>query len=342
MKKTLLFVSMFVAGASFAQNTFTNANETANGTYTYFVCDSFADTKAGVVGSGVTWDYSDLAKINNSTKSIVVDNNTDVTNFPDATKTVEIDALMADFLKTTATERTRYGITLQEATFGTVVAKFSSNPATTMNYPFALNTTVVDSFAGTLDAGGLLSNNPMTGNHKTTYDGYGTFKIGNQTISNVSRVRYNDTITTPVALLGANINVYLEQFEYYDLNGTDFEPIFIALKTTIVQEGSSTPMMENSLVLSKYEPTEIYSGVGLDQLANINFKLAPNPVKDQLFVSGDFDNASIQIIDQAGKIVFNGNASNGTVISTANLDAGIYVVKATVNGQTATNKIVKL
>jgi hypothetical protein len=143
-------------------------------------------------------------------------------------------------------------------------------------------------------------------------------------------------------MLGGDLNVYLEQFEYYDLNGTDFEPIFVALKTTIMQAGSTTPMMENSLVLSKYEPTEIYSGVGLTNLASINFKLAPNPVKDQLFVSGSFDNATVQIIDQAGKIVFNGNASNGTVISTTNLDAGMYIVKATVNGQTATQKIVKL
>lgn len=338
MKKTLLLVSMFVAGASFAQNTFTNANETANGTYTYFVCDSFADNKVTTVGANVTWDFSNLSKIPNSTKSIIVDNNTDAVNFPSATKTVEIDALMADFLATSASDRIRHGITLQEATFGTVLAKFSDNQATTMTYPFAFNAFVADSFAGTLDAGTFLTNNPMSGSHSTKYDGYGTFKIGNQTISNVSRLHYQDTIVTNISLLGGDVNVFLEQFEYYDLdNGT--EPIFIQLKTTIVQAGSSTPMMENSLVLSKYEPT---TSVGLKAVTHVDFKLAPNPVKDQLFVSGSFDNASVQIIDQAGKIVFAGNATNGSVISTASFDAGIYVVKATVNGQTTTQKIVKL
>lgn len=79
-----------------------------------------------------------------------------------------------------------------------------------------------------------------------------------------------------------------------------------------------------------------------NKLANVDFKLAPNPVKDELNIFGSFETADVQIIDQTGKIVFNGVASNGTVVSTAHLNNGIYMVKMTVNGISTTQKMVKL
>lgn len=329
MKKSLLSLSIFVAGYSFAQNTFTQANEPANGTYNFFVCDSAANNYSTVVGANVTWDYSELAKIDGQTQTMVIDDVTGNTEFPAATRSIEISNLMTDFLTSSSTERQRVGTLLQEASVGTITIKYTA-PSTLISYPFAYNDGESNTYSGTIDAGAMLSNNPATGKHYAKYDGHGTLIVGGTTVTNVSRLHYTDTITTTVPMLG-DIEVIMEQFEYYDLDNGN-EPIFTHFSTI-------TPFGPQSIVLSKYEPSVT---LGTKKLTNVDFKLAPNPVKDELNVYGSFESANVQIVDQAGKIVFNGVASNGTVISTANLNNGIYMVKMTVNGQTTTQKMVKL
>lgn len=338
MKKTLLFLGVFVAGTTFAQNTFTNANAPENGTYTLFVCDSSASDLANVTGANVTWDYSGISKIAGETKSIIFDSVSN-TSFPAANISYDIDGLTTDFWNSSATERIREGLELISADLGgTVTFTFDTDKALLMTFPFDYEDAISDPFEGDITTS--LGSFTGAGTHITKYDGYGTLKVGADVITNVSRIHYIDTINM-VTPLGAMV-VAMGQFEYYDLdNGT--EPIFVHTSGTITQAGSSTPMMEYSIVVSKYEPTEIYvAPVSTKNITNVDFNLAPNPVKDELFVTGAFESANVQIIDQTGKVVYNGVASNGTVLSINNLENGIYVVKATVDNQTVTKKIVKL
>lgn len=338
MKKSLLLLSVFAAASSFAQADFTNANAPENGTYTLYVCDSFASNMATVKGTGVTWDYSDLARIDGETKSIIFDSVASV-DFPTANISYDIEAMTTDFWNSSATERIREGLVLFSPDLGTVTSTFDTDPATLMTFPFAFEDNLNDTFEGVVNSS-LAGDMPATGVHFTEYDGYGTLKVGVDVIPNVSRIRYVDTIHASTGFIG-DIDVILEQFEYYDLDNSN-EPVFIHTAGAIYQQGSTTPMIEYSLVVSKYEPTEIYSAVATKNITKVDFNLAPNPVKDELFVKGAFENATVQIIDQTGKVVYNGTASNGSVISTSNLDNGIYVVKATVDNQTVTQKIVKL
>jgi len=341
MKKTLLFISALMAGSTFAQNTFTNANEPAEGTTAnYFLCDSLADNMATITGANVTWDYSDIAKYDGENRTIIIEatsSSSYASDFSNSNKFWNLQDMTQDFWNTSSTERIREGIVIEEPSMGNVVAKFSSNQATLMTYPFAYEDAISDDFEGTFDiAAYSLTGLPATGQHQTKYDGYGSLKVGTHTISNVSRIHQMDTIALATPL--GNFKVLLDQFEYYDLDNEN-APIFVHTSGTILQDGSSTPMMQYNVVISKYEPAET---VSTKMISNVDFNIAPNPVKDQLFVSGEFTNADIQIIDQAGKIIFNGTATNGTVISTSNLVSGVYVVKASVDNQSVTKKIVKL
>ncbi|HRO75401.1 MAG TPA: T9SS type A sorting domain-containing protein [Crocinitomicaceae bacterium] len=333
MKKSLLSLSIFVAGYSFAQNTFTQANEPTNGTYNLFVCDSAAPNYKAIAGANVTWDYSELAKIDGATQAMVIDTVIGNTEFPDATKSVEISGLMTDFLLSSATERQRTGTVLEEASLGAITIKYDA-PATIISYPFAYNDGTSNAYSGTIDVPGILPNNPATGKHSSKYDGHGTLIVGNDTVANVSRLYLVDTIATSTPF--GDMEVIMEQFEYYDLDNEN-EPVFIHITMAL-------PLGIQSIVLSKYEPINIWEPdtLSTNKLANVDFKLAPNPVKDELNIFGSFETADVQIIDQTGKIVFNGVASNGTVVSTASLNNGIYMVKMTVNGISTTQKMVKL
>lgn len=349
MKKILLLVSVFAMGTTFAQTDFTLANETEVGTYTYFVCDSSANTYADVTGNNVTWDYSDLAKYIDADggdilNTLVIDSITN-SQFPGAEIAFEIQGLMNDFRASTDTTKLRYGMMISEPSFGSIPVVFDS-PALIMNYPFALDDTATDNV--TAEAQTDFMNLPASGTQTAKYDGYGTFKIGDTVIQNVSRVHHSSTITVDASFLFGIIDVTFNQYEYYALE-TSNEPIFTVVSTSMAQQGSSTPMLEQTLVISKYEPAEEMElpvpapdETSVNNAVTVDFKLAPNPVKDELFISGDFQDATVQIVDHAGKVVFNGTATNGSVISTSNLTNGIYFVKATVDGQNVTQKIVKL
>lgn len=339
MKEILLMLGVFCGGVVMAQNTFSSSNEVVNGTYAYFVCDSNANNLSATNGTNATWDYSQLAKYAGQTKNIIIDNNANTTDFPSATRSIDISGLMMDFLKTDATARTRYGISIVEPTLGSVSVKLAANPATLMNYPFAFGDSFNDAFSGTMDISALnINGNPASGTRSTIYDGVGTFKVGAQSIPNVSRVVYHDTITTTIPLLGS-AKVYLNQYEYYDLDNTK-EPIFIIISVIVYQGTTTTPLMDNTLVLSKYEPSgTVATAVVAD---DIHLSLSPNPVTDYVTLNGDFDNANVQIVDQSGRVVYQGQLKSGSTIPTVDFNSGIYVVKATIGQQTITKKIVKM
>ena len=72
------------------------------------------------------------------------------------------------------------------------------------------------------------------------------------------------------------------------------------------------------------------------------FSIFPNPVSEGVLRINTFDNAekSIQIFDLTGKQVLSRRAVKSQHISVSNLDAGIYILKVSEKGKTATRKLV--
>jgi hypothetical protein len=74
--------------------------------------------------------------------------------------------------------------------------------------------------------------------------------------------------------------------------------------------------------------------LGLDESANANLSVYPNPSSDVVTIESNMTEGSIQIIDLTGKVVAN-QAVNGvaTVFNTSALTNGMYTVILT-NGST--------
>jgi Secretion system C-terminal sorting domain len=81
-------------------------------------------------------------------------------------------------------------------------------------------------------------------------------------------------------------------------------------------------------------------------LSNKNFenisglKVYPNPAKDFLYITSDNNTTKqVEVYDVLGKVVINTKTTN-TPVNVANLNRGVYVVKITEEGKTATRKLV--
>lgn len=82
--------------------------------------------------------------------------------------------------------------------------------------------------------------------------------------------------------------------------------------------------------------------MGISEIENQKINFYPNPVKDVLNISDAKTISSIAVFDLSGKQVYTQNVnSKQTQINVSNLATGIYIVKANVNGEVKTFKIVK-
>ena len=74
---------------------------------------------------------------------------------------------------------------------------------------------------------------------------------------------------------------------------------------------------------------------------SFNVTLTPNPVKDRLTISTDYNKgrAGVHIINAQGMIVRNFNMIGSTTVDMSDLPAGIYVVQV-LGGKMVTKKVI--
>lgn len=82
--------------------------------------------------------------------------------------------------------------------------------------------------------------------------------------------------------------------------------------------------------------------LGLQDNAIAGLKVYPNPVSgNNFYISSDASAVkSVLVYDVLGKQVINTRVENETAINVSNLNAGVYIVKITEEGKTATRKLV--
>ncbi len=339
MKKILIILSFFSTISLFGQSAFTKTNHHLNGTETYFVCDSLISNFENITGSGVTWNYDTIQKKGVSGTIVIANNDgTEDSVFTPSDRNINTGNFTIEYIVTSADTVFRKGISIINPDLGAVNSYFNPMPKA-ITYPLAFQDSVVSSFSGGADvlALGLVAV-PMWGTHKSKYDGYGTLVIGNTTVHDVSRIFSYDSIKVDTQDPGVGIiDVVLFSIEYYDLT-TSSSPIFIKQTYQIIM---GSEIAEFPFVLSKYDPS-VTQTIGVKSVSSdIKFNIAPNPVQDNIKLSGDFERADIQIINTLGEIVYTGSALNNTTVSIADLTAGVYILKATVNKQVITKKIIK-
>ncbi len=342
MKKKLLFgTALLLNSLSFGQ--FTQANEPAIGeSLTMHVCDTNANFMETTVGMGVTWDYSSLPGIFGDTRLVQVVDATmhpQASSFSGAVKAIEIQNSITTFFSSSSTDRTSYGFSFNDQNMGDVIASYSTDQEILMNYPFVTGNTVNDVFSGNLSFtfNGLPVNEVLSGEINATVDGQGTLMLpGGVTLTNVLRYALLDSSRTTVPLLG-DIDVIRTQYEYYDHADQNL-PVLIFSKIRIQSPGATQPINEIVLVLSKYQPTEYLS---LEE-NELSFNVYPNPVKEQIKISGDFLKAMIDVVDQKGRTIKSIEIINGELLNVSDLEKGIYFLRLKSEDKISVKKFVKL
>jgi hypothetical protein len=78
-------------------------------------------------------------------------------------------------------------------------------------------------------------------------------------------------------------------------------------------------------------------------LATSEFKLYPNPVRDELFVTSDTEIESIAVLNLLGSVVLRANIrSSTTSLSLSSLPKGTYLIQVKRTNAISTQKIIKL
>lgn len=101
---------------------------------------------------------------------------------------------------------------------------------------------------------------------------------------------------------------------------------------TIVWGGTNSPTGNFTSEVTTYFETESTT-VTVEEV-NSEISIYPNPVKDNIYVNGEFD--KIKLYDMFGKLVFEGTDN---VINTKNLSNGIYIVNLKSKDNMVTKKV---
>lgn len=82
--------------------------------------------------------------------------------------------------------------------------------------------------------------------------------------------------------------------------------------------------------------------VGIGHTASSDFEVYPNPVtNNKFYVNGRFaENASVQIFDITGKMVFETGLVSNNAIDIQNVTAGVYICRITSGNQVATSRLI--
>ena len=346
MKIKILIASLAITSISNAQS-LTQINEPTIGqSSTMYLCDSNAVNLASVIGNTAVWDYSQLGKYTSQLRTInIVDpaNTTNASSFTNSTIAFQIQNFISTYSSSTSSDRNSQGFVFKEPSLGDVIAEYTSNNEVLMTYPFAFGNTSTDNFSGNLsfNFNGIAQNPSCTGTVISSIDGKGSLKVGNTTIPNVIRYKIEDRTTASIMFLG-DIEFTRIQFEYYDLANSNL-PIFIHANAKVQNVGSTTPLIDRSIVLSSFEPTSVVSAnVGLTSNKTNNFNIYPNPTKGELTINGEFNSdAQIRVIDQTGREIISVlTLSNGSKIDLSSIDKGLYTLEITNNGVKSTKNIV--
>ena len=344
MKKQILLSFCVIPFLNFGQSMDQNNEPTVGQNNQLFMCDSLTDPLNNVSGSGVVWDYSQIAGFSGQTKVIeIVDpaSTTDAASFTTSTKAFSIQGSITNYFNSSSTERISQGFVFQEPSFGTVLATFDTDQQTTVQYPFTNGDAFEDAFSGQLsfNFNGLPQNPTCTGNSYASIDGNGTLKLPNATnLNNVIRYKIVDTLYTQVVfVIPLDIELIRTQYEYYDYANGNL-PVFIHSSVTIQQIGATTPLLQQSVVLSAVEPTNF---VGLTSNLNGELKFFPNPSDGNIIFTNNLnENSLVKIIDQSGRIVFEKQIQgDSSILDLNHLNTGTYIVNVFTEKDTYQSRI---
>jgi hypothetical protein len=112
---------------------------------------------------------------------------------------------------------------------------------------------------------------------------------------------------------------------------------------TAIANGSYAVIVTSAEGCSDQSDCEIIEAVGLDQIANIEMSVNPNPTAGELTINMPTElTATAQVFDAQGKLVLDAtNISNGSVLNLTNMTTGVYMVRIFADSSVQTFRVVK-
>jgi subtilisin-like proprotein convertase family protein len=125
-------------------------------------------------------------------------------------------------------------------------------------------------------------------------------------------------------------------------SGTDV-PNGSTANFTAIANGSYAVIVTSAEGCADQSGCEIISSVGLDQIANIEMSVQPNPTAGELTINMPASlKATAQVFDAQGKLVqTESNVENGTVLHLESMTTGVYMVRITADNTVQTFRVVK-
>lgn len=340
MKKTLLFCGLLTSTLLNAQSLTASDTLSAGEFLNYYSADTSANEYSTVAGSGVTWDYSNIAFLDGTNVGMHLDsviNMTDATStnqgyYPSASYQEQFDTGIQSFFSNFGADSVvTYGFIFNDGTTDNVI-RYNNDPLTSAKFPMALGISYTDAVDGEAIANGVTA--AMSGSATINVDGTGTLLLAGNSYSNVIRVKTIENISGNIPLVGAVI-ITRTSYMYYDIT-TSKLPIFIYGKVDADLGNTGTTHIKT--VWSK-DPLSGNAGVESIK-SQPSVSIYPNPASSIVNISTK-NATSIKVINSIGQTIYTSNVNSSTQsIDVSNFATGIYFVEISNTTEKITKKLV--
>jgi len=337
MKKTLLLFSVISLSAANAQSITVDDTLSTGDKMNYYLADSSSNDFDAITGSGVTWDYSNLAFLDNTNTGtnldsvIVASTAAFASNFTQSDYSEFFVNGLNTFFRNTPDSVITDGFFFNDGTNDYIV-RYQNDPLITSKFPMNFGTTYTDPIDGEAIAGGQTV--AISGSATIAADGVGTFLLAGNTYNNILRVKTVETLSGTSLLVGT-VNITRTSYVYYD-NSFSKMPIFIYGDVFI--ELGALGNVGAKTVWSK-DPLNGFAGTDTYGVLPA-LEIYPNPASSVVNIETN-NVESITLFNSIGETIKTiTNPSTIESIAVDNLATGIYFVQTKSKGELLTKKLV--
>ncbi len=273
-----------------------------------FVVNGANYADPGGSGNGQTWVLNMPTVTQQATINCVTPASLNLTkDFPNAN--IAFDYSSAQYLfKTSNSAFQTMGVTL----YGTNI--IYNDPEDLLRFPIKLNDKYTDSWSATIDYGYAILY--RKGKTTVTVDGYGKLSTPDGSFDNTYRVNIRQIYTDSLEFMGE------KQITKYDNN--QYSWYKDGIHYSIAQVIDLTTGGSNS----KSGTYINYNKLGVNEIANSNFVIFPNPAQDEININSLTANGTqtIELSDIYGKKIFTNTHELSTKIDVKDYPSGIYFI----------------
>jgi hypothetical protein len=320
MRKLFVLFLSAITIQTVAQPTLTasNMNPYVGETFSMAIISSGGSFEIGNAGANQTYNFAALSGTG-STLSMVTPNSTGVSGqFPGATVAAAFSNYYSYYIPSSSSLELK-------GSYSSGIAYVYSNTKSLITYPMTYNSSYVDPYTNSYTASGLTTT--MNGSVSVLADGYGTLVLPWGTLTDVLRVKEEDSYTATSNVSTTNVTGTV--YSYYK-EGIHMPVVTVSTYSTNGFPGPTTVTML----------TEIPSSIS-ELSANVNAEVYPNPTAEYFNVTNLNKGDKLQLFDAEGKMVLSSYAMDGlNTIRLTDVATGVYSLVIITNQGAIQKKIV--